>query len=741
MTPKGAEPRQVFRWSRRGDGVAVLELAVPDSPRNLLVPADAIELLRVAGELADTRGLRGLVLASARPGCFCAGLDPAVLDEIRSTHDGADLARSAQEALDRLEGLGIPVIAAIDGACIGVGLELALVADVRVATDAERTRFGHPAVGFGLVPAAGGTQRLPRAVAPDTALELLCAGRVFSVSEAHGRGLVHHLARPGTEFETAVGLALSAAGRRSGRGRRRSLFGSPLAWAGDRLGRVIPGPERAFRRVRQRWEIEAAQHTPAVASIINAVVVGLEHGPRAGQEVERRAFGSLVVGRDAQHRRALLADEVAIRGSFPPPNRGAPFAPAAAIGIAGAPEAIDVIVASAWTAGFSTHLLDRDAGAFERVRTELDRLLTAAVREGRCTAEERARVLSRLWTSAHGGERTAPVLVIAGGTDPPYDVVSSVADLESMVEVGTVIAITSISDTVGAVAAVAREPSRWVGLRYLPPVGGRRVAEIAAASVTDTEAVRLVAAVVRRQGFLPIPVEDAPGGYGLRLLTAYIGEALHLVEQGVPVVDIEAALVEWGFATGPLALLDDIGWKTGFVIAQGLVRAGGARLAYPAGASALLASGRRGRAARHGFFRYDQRGRRRGPDPSVYSTLGTRMHAVEPRTIVDRCVLRIVVEALIAAQEGLLRTAAAAAVGGVHSVGFPPGRGGPLRYADVVGASDLTRRLEDLARDLGSRFEPPRLLRDLARTGGTLRHPVGGSHAGTVAASSPAGPP
>ncbi len=700
-----------FSWYLRGDGVAVVELRVAGSPRNLLRTGDAEELSRVADAIASTSGVVAVVLASGAPGCFCGGFDLDALDALSSPHDGSDAAREAQRALERLESLGLPVVVAIDGPCLGVGLDLALVARRRVATDVERTRIGYPEVRLGLLPAAGGTQRLPAAVAPDLALELLCSGRVLAAREALDCGLVHEIVVAGTEREMAVVQALDLAAR----GARRR--GGLLSWVASGVGaaRARRRPDAAFRRARQRWEVEGAARSRAVAWLIDAVVKGLEHGMRAGQEVERRAFGELVVSHEARHRRALHREAVALERALHRHGAGAPTASLEAVGIIGAAAALDLVAACALTAGVTTLVLDPDPLALDRVRSGLRARLDGFEREGGPSSQQRERAIARIRAPADAATRAALPIAIDG--DAAFTAAPGATALETLVGERTVIATPAFTTTVAAVAAAASVPSRWVGLRYLPAVGVGRLAELAAGPRTDGAALALAADVVRRQGCTPVAVRDSPGGYGLRLLTAFVGEALHLLAEGAAVAAVDTALVEWGFASGPLSLLDDVGWTPLFLAAQHLALVVDERLAFPSWAGQLLATGRCGRAARAGFYRYDARGGRRGPDPAACAPLEGAPRGIAPRAIIDRCALRVVAQAVACLEEGVVE-APAASVAGVLAVGFPSGRGGPLRHADAVGAGALVARYDELARSLGSRFEPPRLLCELARRDG-----------------------
>jgi len=709
MNARAGRSTPVFSWAARSDGVAIVELEVPGSPENLLRPGDADDLARVADELAAAPGLVAVVLASAVPRCFCAGVDLDALDAFSSPHDGSDAARAAQQALERLESLGLPTVAAIDGPCLGPGLELALVASHRVATDTGRTRLGHPAVELGLIPAAGGTQRLPAAIAPDLALELLCSGRSLSAREALDCGLVHELVVAGSEREVAVAQALALAARGA---RRRWL----RSWVPG-IGRPRPGSGRRwsaeFRRVRQRWEVAGAARRRAVACIIDAVVEGIDRGARAGQEVERRAFGELVVSHDSRHRRALRREAIALASALPRAGDGVAATPLEAVGIFGAPTALALVEACALAAGLTTLVLDRDPLALERVRADLRASLEGRAREGGPSPAQRARALARIRAPADEADRAALSIAVDGDAAPAAP--RAAAALEALVGARTVIATPAFATTVAAVTASAREPSRWVGLRYLPPGEAGQLAEITPGPQTAPAALAVAAELAQRQGCTPVVVRDVAGGFGLRLLVAYVGEGLHLLADGAAVADVDAALVEWGFARGPLALLDDVGWRPLSLAAAHLARAVDDQLAFPAAAARLLASGRGGRATRAGCYRYAARGRRRGPDPAVRALLDVAPRPIPPRAVVDRCVLRITA-ATIACLDAAVLEAGAASVGAVLAVGFPPGRGGPLRHADALGARALLVRYHELARALGSRFEPPRLLQQLARS-------------------------
>jgi 3-hydroxyacyl-CoA dehydrogenase/enoyl-CoA hydratase/3-hydroxybutyryl-CoA epimerase len=279
---------------------------------------------------------------------------------------------------------------------------------------------------------------------------------------------------------------------------------------------------------------------------------------------------------------------------------------------------------------------------------------------------------------------------------------------------------------IGRIAEAAPRPEKVIGMHFFSPVDKMPLLEVIRAKTTDAQTVATVVALGKRIGKTVIVVNDGPGFYTSRILGPYLNEASHLLLEGAAVDEIDSALVDFGFPVGPLQLLDEVGIDVGSKVAHIMRDAFGDRMKPPEGFERIAASGRLGRKAKKGFYKYEgaEKGKKE-VDETVYELLpgGVRRGTIPREEIVERCVLQMVNEAAHCLGEGILRSARDGDVGAIFGLGWPPFRGGPFRYADSLGTSHLVERLAAYQARFGVRFQPAPLLSEMARTGAKFHQP------------------
>jgi 3-hydroxyacyl-CoA dehydrogenase/enoyl-CoA hydratase/3-hydroxybutyryl-CoA epimerase len=257
-----------------------------------------------------------------------------------------------------------------------------------------------------------------------------------------------------------------------------------------------------------------------------------------------------------------------------------------------------------------------------------------------------------------------------------------------------------------------------LGMHFFSPVHKMPLLEVIATLQTDKDATVTAVAYGKKLGKTVIVVNDAPGFYTTRTLSAYMNEAGRLLDEGAAIEAIDKALVDFGYPVGPITLLDEVGIDVGGKVGQTLFEAFGTRMAPSESLRRVVESGRTGRKGKQGFYLYDDAGTKNAVDPSVYELLphGASRREIDPEEIQQRCVLAMVNEAARCLEEGVLRSARDGDVGAVFGIGFPPFRGGHFRYVDSVGAAAVLEELEQLNGRFPGRFAPAELLLDLARS-------------------------
>jgi len=681
------------------------------------VGSELTELLRA---LERDASVRAIVVTGKKDG-FIAGADIEMLKRARSAAEAEALSRGAQAGFDALERLSKPVVAAIHGACLGGGLELALACRWRVATDDRRTQLGLPEVQLGLIPGAGGTQRLPRLVGISTALDLILSGRSLRGRRALHAGLVDEVVPAAILLDVARRRARElAAGtlRRAAPGARRGLAGKVGALQQAALERNPVGRRLLFREARRKLLARTGGHYPAPERALEAVRCGVEEGMEAGLAREARLFGELAVSEISRRLVGIFFATTALKkdsGVDDPAVKPRRVEQVAVLGGGLMGSGIAFVTVSG---GLPVRLRERDPAAAARALGSVRTLLDERVKR---------RSLERL-------ERDATMRLITGTTDwsgvERADLVIEAVfeELElkremvrafEKVNARGIFASNTSSIPIARIGEASTRPEAVLGMHYFSPVQKMPLLEVIVTPRTAPEVTATAVAVGKRQGKTVIVVNDGPGFYTSRILTPYLNEAIYLLLEGARIEDVDGALVAFGMPVGPLALVDEVGIDVGAKVGKVLHHAFGERMAPPPAIEKVLAEGRLGRKAGKGFYTYG--GKRKEVDGSIYALLGGPARKAASRDeIAERVVLQLVNEAIRCLGERIVRSARDGDVGAIYGLGFPPFRGGPFRYADSVGAQVLLERLERWQDRLGGRFEPAPLLVELARAGGSL---------------------
>jgi 3-hydroxyacyl-CoA dehydrogenase/enoyl-CoA hydratase/3-hydroxybutyryl-CoA epimerase/3-hydroxyacyl-CoA dehydrogenase/enoyl-CoA hydratase/3-hydroxybutyryl-CoA epimerase/enoyl-CoA isomerase len=707
------------------DGFLTLAFAVPGHRQNVLTPGVLADLAAVLDDLEHRpprRRPRGLLLVSGRPGSFFAGADIARLDEVRglSEPEIARLCDAGRALFARLSRLPWPSVAVIDGVCLGGGLELALACDLRVASDADHTLLGLPEVKLGLLPGWGGTVRLSRLIGPGPAVEFAAAGDGVSGPAAARMGLVDACVPVEQAVETARRL-VAAHGQSGFVAARRRRQASAVA---------VDPLEREFLEATSSAVIlgRTGGHYPAPPAILRTILAGAAVDADAAGAIESAAFAKLArspvagqllrVFRSGERNRrdpGIGTGEAAAEGG----DAVAPFAAPAVIGagIMGAG-----IAAAHLRTGSAATLIDVSADA---LAAAVPGLLDEAAWDRATKRADPARAVALA-----GRLRTATQLAAVAGADLVIESVTErtdvkqqvLADIERLVGPAAIIATNTSTNPIARLAAGLADPARFCGMHFFNPVRRMTLVEVVRGPATSDATVAAVVAHAKRLGKCPVVVRDSPGFLVNRILMPYLHEAVEMARAGVECRRIDRVSRGFGMPMGPIELYDMIGLDTAFYAGLVLSAAYGDRIEASPVIPALVKSGRLGRKSGCGFYRYAaaaSKPRMLGPDAGAAELI--RRYALparetSDRAIADRLLLPMLLEAIRALDEGLVRDGRDIDLAVIHALGFPAFRGGLLAWADTLGPGEIVRRLEPLA-DLGPRMVPTERLLEMARDG------------------------
>ncbi len=694
------------------DGIAHAVLDLPGEPVNKITAGVREELAALLTRLAGDPAVRAVVLRSAKPDTFIAGADIEEFVALESAPAAEALVRSGQMLVSRLGEIGKPVVAAIHGACLGGGLEAALACAYRVATDHPKTILGLPEVQLGIIPAAGGCQRLPRLIGIRAALDIILAGKTVPASRAHRLGMVDELVHPAQLEPVAVAAAQRLASGWRHPPRRRSLVGWLLE--GNPLGRAV-----VFAMARRQVRRKSGGHYPAPLEALDAVAQGFTGGLAGGLAREAVAFGRLAVGEVSQRlveiffATTALKKDPGVPAPAPEPREvtrlavvGSGFMGAAIAGVAAAQATVD------------TRLRDTDLGRVAKGLEAARGVVRQRLTRHRITRFEYQRREALLSGGADwAGFRGAGLVIEAVFED--LKVKHAVfRDLEEQVRASCVLASNTSTIPIGRIAAATRHPERVIGMHFFSPVDRMPLLEVIAADATAPWAVVTAVAFGRRMGKTVVVVRDRPGFWVNRVLAPYLGEAGRLIAEGAGVELIDRVAVEFGFPVGPATLMDEIGLDVIHKASSVMHEAFGDRLSPVPGIERLVAEGRLGRKSGRGLYRYDGT-KKRGPDPSAATVFGSAPGSgPAPAMIRDRLVFALLNEAAMALDEGVVASPRDGDVAAIFGFGFPPFLGGPLRYLDAVGSARAVATLDRLAQEHGARFETAPALQRLAQANG-----------------------
>jgi len=696
------------------DGVATVLVDVPGEPVNTISTEVGDEFSRVLDALEKDPAVTAIVFASGKKEGFVAGAKIEMLRDAGSPAAAEKLSRDGQAGFNRLERFKKPVVAAIHGACLGGGLEWALACHYRVGANDPKTQLGQPEVQLGVIPGAGGTQRLPRLVGIATALDLILSGKTLKAKKALAIGLLDESVPPSLLLEVARERARSLA---SGALRRERPSGAKslrkdgvAALQKMALEENFLGREVLFRQAHKQLIAKTKGHYPAPEKALEAVRYGYEKGFDKGLEREAKLFGELAVSKVARELMGVFFAQTALKKDNGTPDPTVKPRKVESVGVLGGGLMGSGIAYVTVNAGVPARIREKDDAAVGRALASVGGIFDERVKKRSLDRLERLARM-RLLTAGTGWEGFQHVdLVIEAVFEDLKLKQEMLRAFEALNPTG-IFATNTSSIPIGQIAAASSHPETVLGMHYFSPVHKMPLLEVIVTPKTAHEVTATAVAVGKKQGKTVIVVGDGPGFYTSRVLAPYMNEAVILLLEGASVEDIDGALTAFGFPVGPMTLLDEVGIDVGAKVAKILHGAFGDRMAVPEAMVKVVEAGRLGRKNKKGFYTYEE-GKKKAVDPTVYELLpgGAARKKVSRDEIAERCVLQMVNEAALTLGEGILRSARDGDVGAVFGLGFPPFRGGPFRWADSEGTSAVLERMRKLEGRLGPRFKPAPLL-------------------------------
>ncbi len=687
--------------------IAIMTMNDGSQAQNVLNTQIQQEFEQVFAEVANDSELDGLIFTSDKPKCFVAGADITMLQNITTKEQSIESSKLLHGLCQRIVDLNMVTVAAIDGACLGGGLELALAFDYRIASDNKATKIGVPEVQLGLLPGGGGTQRLPRLIDLPTALDLLLSGKQLNAKRARNAGIVDRVCPAAAMLQVAmVSIDKGKPQRKQSLQNRLMKFGPVKDYV------IAQARKQALKLTKGKY--------PAPMKILDVVRRGLSTDLDTGLQYEAEGFADLLMTPESKQLMTIFFASTDLKKDSGVESNAEPRELSHVGVLGGGLMGAGIAYVSADRAKLDVRIKDISADGVANGLKYCGKLLDKKLARKRIKAHEYLNSANRITGSVDYNGFEQSDVVIEAVFESLELKQRMVADVEGLAgDKETVFATNTSAIPIDKVAANAKHPERVVGMHYFSPVEKMPLLEVVKGSKTADWVTATAVELGKQQGKTVIVVNDGPGFYTTRILVPYSMEAVRLVLEGVAIEEIDAALESFGMPVGPLKLMDEVGIDVGAHIVQTLNDAFGDRIPLIEGVDQVLADDRKGKKNKRGFYDYSEESNGKKVDESIYQTMGVdypgRSEISHQDGIAERVILTMLNEAAYCLDEGILRSARDGDIGAIFGLGFPPFLGGPFRYMDTLGADVVVEKLEKLAAQHGARFTPAPNLKLMAQ--------------------------
>jgi 3-hydroxyacyl-CoA dehydrogenase/enoyl-CoA hydratase/3-hydroxybutyryl-CoA epimerase len=679
------------------DNVAIVEFDLPDSKVNILSTPVMKELQDIINELKDKSGLKGILFTSAKPGIFIAGADIKEIQDITTSEIGIGKSREGQKILNELEALRIPSLALINGACMGGGFEFALACDYRLTTFSEKIKIGLPEIKLGGIPGFGGTKRFPQIVGLRKALECILEAKIFSGKDALKMGAVDGIVPEQVLFQEGIAFLDKVKGRKK---IKKPKIKGILNLFLDRtfLGRLI-----LVNQARKTVLKTTKGFYPAPLEAIEVIYKNYTSSLSTALDRESRVFGELIYGEISKNliRLFYLMEKYKKKkwvDAVPKEIHKCGILGAGVMG-GGIAQLISFY-------DLAVRMKDLNYAALANGLRAAREVFDYAVKKKRIKSHDALFKMGLISpTVSYSGFSNADLIIEAVIED--INIKKRVfTEISKVAKASAVLASNTSALSIDRMADGALDPSRVVGMHFFNPVHKMPLIEVIRGRRTSDEAVATIVEFSRRLGKTPVVVKDACGFLINRILVPYLNEAGYMLEEGMNFENIDKIITGFGMPMGPFTLLDEIGLDIGYKVAKILEGSFGERMKVCSVLDKIYQNKWFGKKTKKGFYIY--KNKKVIANSQIYNLISeNKKISLSGDDILMRIVCIMINEAARCLEEGVCSESSDVDIGMIMGTGFPPFRGGLLRYADTLGVNKIVDKLREFENRFSAiRFRP-----------------------------------
>ncbi|MEW6456446.1 MAG: 3-hydroxyacyl-CoA dehydrogenase NAD-binding domain-containing protein [Acidobacteriota bacterium] len=698
-----------FKEELKESGILKVIFDIPDEKVNKFSTAVMRELKDLLESLMERTDVKGLYFMSGKKDVFIAGADLDELKEIKDVSDAYEKTRKGQEIFSLVEKLPFPTVAAIDGVALGGGAEFPLFFGFRVASDSPSTRIGFPEVNLGILPGWGGCQKLPELIGPINALDLMLTGRNLDAKRALRAGLVDAVF-PHQNFEEFVEKFLEDVmrkGLKKSRGRKRNLITRLIE--SEPLVRIL-----VFRKAKKDVFKRTKGNYPAPLEIVERVKKGRWTSLKKALDQDARSISKLITSEVSKNLVSLFFMSEEIKKDPGIERKDIKPAEIKRAGVMGAGTMGAGIAHAFSNIEVPVRIKDVNLSALSVGMERIASIYRESVKRKRMKEKDFIKKMGFVSPSVDfSGFSVADIVIEAVFED--MDVKKRlISEVEKYMKEDAIFASNTSSLSITEMQKASSRPENIVGMHFFNPVHRMPLVEIIRGEKTSEECVATVVALSKKMGKTPIVVKDSRGFLVNRILTPYLNEAAFLLEEGASIEQIDGEMKKFGMPMGPLRLIDEVGIDVASKVSEVIHQAFGDRMKPPSILDAIIKSGRLGKKSKKGFYRLNGK---EAVDSEIYKILNIEKREFNSQEIVKRMVLLMINEASRCLEENIVKSPSVVDIGMIFGTGFPPFRGGLLKYADNLGIKNLFNELQRFYEKYGERFKASQIIKDMASRG------------------------